>query len=319
MTMTALTTMALALPLALVVAQDDGAGSKATGLTRTETAAFLESTPKELPRFEVITLEYSVAADLADVLSSLLSPANKVMVDKRTNSLLVMAADVDAMDSILRIVAALDVPVGGAPEQRSASEAPKVDELFPKVSGDLEIKAEGDDGGTTLLDLMAAYSKLTGQNITIGVETRQILGSSHTGLLRSTTIAANQVQSFVEHLLAANDCVLEPIKISEPRLVGVTSLRAKSRNVFRSNAIHIDVADIAIAAQHPAVLWTTSVELQNVDVRHLSNSMRMMLTDAGTQQMIPAGNSDSMILTALGSNLANLVKTLQLVDERSKQ
>ena len=62
---------------------------------------------------------------------------------------------------------------------------------------------------------------------------------------------------------------------------------------------------------------TTMVTLPNTDVRTLSNSMRAMVTDPNTMQVIPVGNSNSLIVTGFGSNVAALVRMLQLVDEAS--
>ena len=61
----------------------------------------------------------------------------------------------------------------------------------------------------------------------------------------------------------------------------------------------------------------TVLNLPNTDVRTLSNSLRTMLTDANTQQIIPLGNSNSVLLSGFGSNVAALAKMLQFVDEAS--
>jgi hypothetical protein len=49
-------------------------------------------------------------------------------------------------------------------------------------------------------------------------------------------------------------------------------------------------------------------------VRQISNSMRTMITDANTMQMLPAGNSTSMVLTGFGPYLAGMVEHLRLID-----
>ena len=53
-------------------------------------------------------------------------------------------------------------------------------------------------------------------------------------------------------------------------------------------------------------------------MRTLSNSMRTMFTDANTQQIIPVGNSNSLIITGFGSNVASIVKMLRFVDDAAK-
>jgi len=66
-----------------------------------------------------------------------------------------------------------------------------------------------------------------------------------------------------------------------------------------------------------AVLITTVLNMPNTDVRTLSNSMRTMLTDANTQQIIPVGNSNSLILTGFGSDVVALARMLEIVDDAS--
>ena len=63
------------------------------------------------------------------------------------------------------------------------------------------------------------------------------------------------------------------------------------------------------------LLNTTVIHLPHTDVRQLSNSMRTMITDANTQQMLPAGNTNSMVLTGFASNVAALARMLRIVDE----
>jgi general secretion pathway protein D len=46
--------------------------------------------------------------------------------------------------------------------------------------------------------------------------------------------------------------------------------------------------------------------------------MRTMFTDQNTQQIIPVGNSNSLIITGFGSIVASIVRMLKLVDEASK-
>ncbi|MEO2236894.1 MAG: secretin N-terminal domain-containing protein, partial [Candidatus Poseidoniia archaeon] len=45
-----------------------------------------------------------------------------------------------------------------------------------------------------------------------------------------------------------------------------------------------------------------------------SNSMRTMLIDANTQQLLPAGNTNSMVITAFGDFAADLARTLKEID-----
>jgi hypothetical protein len=45
--------------------------------------------------------------------------------------------------------------------------------------------------------------------------------------------------------------------------------------------------------------------------------MRTMFTDASTQQIIPVGNTNTLILTGFGGHVASIVRMLQLAEESS--
>ena len=79
----------------------------------------------------------------------------------------------------------------------------------------------------------------------------------------------------------------------------------------------VEPEELANYQDQPATLITTVVTLPNTDVRQVSNSMRTMITDANTQQMLPAGNSSSMVLVGFGDTIRDLVDTLLTVDARS--
>ena len=68
------------------------------------------------------------------------------------------------------------------------------------------------------------------------------------------------------------------------------------------------------------MFWTRISGKKEILVKLLLSlrSMRTMITDANTQQMLPAGNTNSMVLTGFGSNVAALARMLQIVDEASK-
>ena len=79
------------------------------------------------------------------------------------------------------------------------------------------------------------------------------------------------------------------------------------------------VKDIGLYARHPAVLITTMIELPSTDVRTISNSMRGLLSDTITQQIIPVGNTNSLVLGGSGASIANLVTVLRECDEGAKR
>jgi type II secretory pathway component GspD/PulD (secretin) len=46
--------------------------------------------------------------------------------------------------------------------------------------------------------------------------------------------------------------------------------------------------------------------------------MRAMIVDANTQQMLPAGNSNSMVLVGFGDSVASMVRALKTIDKAAQ-
>jgi type II secretory pathway component GspD/PulD (secretin) len=193
-----------------------------------------------------------------------------------------------------------------APIQKSGSE------LFPAPSAGISIP---DD--TKLEKLVAEFSKVTGITAIFDPETRMLLQKSTTGLNRAVDVPATEVYSFVESVLVQNDLYLTVLHERDPRLFSVHS-RNPSRPM-RETPLLVASKDVASFAQHPAILITTILDLAHTDVRTLANSMRTMFTDANTQQVVPVGNSNSLIVTGLGGNVASIARMLQEADESAKR
>lgn len=187
-------------------------------------------------------------------------------------------------------------------------------DLFPSPKEGLSIKISA--GEPLKLDaLLEDFARVTGQNLLIGKDTRAILAASSTGLSRSVEVPAQEVYTFVESLLMHSDFAISPVTDREPRLLAVYSLNGQEAQRRRGDVVYVPSDRIELCSRHPAVLVQTVVDLPNTDVRTLSNSMRTLFTDANTQQIIPVGNSNSLILVGFGSHIASIVRTLLAIDQ----
>lgn len=188
--------------------------------------------------------------------------------------------------------------------------------LFPPAKGELVLEWTEAEGPPSVLDLIQRYAELTGQSLIFDPrypgETRQLLEDQRVPLDRGTRVAARDVQLFVESLLAGS-VMWSPGMTEQPRTVFVCSLKSPARNYVRESTIQITSDQIELARAHPAVAFTTVLELPNTDVRTLSNSMRSMIIDPNLLTIIPAGKG-SMVLTAPGAQLADMAKTLIAID-----
>jgi len=253
--------------------------------------------------FEIVTLEHAVASEAAPILAASASSGVKVLADVRTNSLLVHA-DPRGMAEIKDLIARLDQPVTQTP-----------DRLFPMPSADMVV-AVGEQGDSwSVWDMAMDYGRLTNQHFIIDDETKNYLQANRTGLGRSLVVPKGEVQAVLEHVLQQNDFVMLVLRQEEPRLLGIVSLQTGSRNNIRAHSMFVPGDELGKWTNHKSILITTVVHLPHTDVRQLSNSMRTMITDANTQQMLPAGNTNSMVLTGFASNVAALARMLKIVDE----
>jgi len=188
---------------------------------------------------------------------------------------------------------------------------------FPVASADLTIQGRAEEEPTSLLDMVLRLGELTGQHFVMSEEDRHLLAASEVPVERSLTVPASEVHSFVEALLVSSRFIMSMVRAEEPRLISVRGLDTDDRTHLRSTATTIPWEDLPIYERHPAFLVQTVIGLPNTDVRTLSNSMRAIVTDPNTLQVIPVGNSSHLILQGFGPTLAGLVRLLHLVDAES--
>jgi general secretion pathway protein D len=118
-------------------------------------------------------------------------------------------------------------------------------------------------------------------------------------------------------MMVINDFVCSRIGPEHISVVLISSTNVAGKGNPRKDARQVMPADIEQYADQPATLITTVIDLPNTDVRTLSNSLRQMFSDQQTQQIIPVGNSNSLIITGFGSDVASIVKMLKFVDDAS--
>ena len=207
--------------------------------------------------------------------------------------------------------ALLALPV---PLALGAQEGARCCELYPAAKGELVLEASGSDGGSTVEDIAMQYAELTGQKLIYNDETASLMQAQRSGIRGSVRVPAGEVQSFFELLMMSNDYLVHPLRKDEPRLLLIESLRTQARNTVRGMAHWTPEDSLGHFANHPATLVATVVQLPNTDVRQLSNSMRTMIVDANTQQMLPAGNTNSMVLVGFGAQVGELRNFLKRID-----
>jgi len=207
--------------------------------------------------------------------------------------------------------------LGWAADPVSVRPRPEDALAFPRPQAAVEIPVTVDGRAASLLDLVRLYGSATDQRFLIGAEVRNHLEQTDLGLDRPLSVSPEALQRVFELFLAESDFLLSVANESQPRLLRIHGLMTGERTGVRTSARFVPAERVDLMRAHPALLLTTVVDLPRLDVRQLSNSMRTMITDANTQQMLPAGNSNAIVLTARGSELAELVELFGRLDEVS--
>lgn len=172
--------------------------------------------------------------------------------------------------------------------------------------------AASKDGLLTLEEVLSEFQRVTGVHVVATSEVAATLSKVPAGLTLPLEIPAARVYSTVETLLSQNDYYLTLLQSEPPVMVGIQSSLVKqmpTRLWFTASA------DIDSVANHPALIVSTTVTLQNINVRDLSNSLRQMFQNPILQQMIPMGSSNTILLSGRGGEMAALVRILRALDE----
>ncbi len=203
---------------------------------------------------------------------------------------------------------ALEVP--------GASQAPAApDTLFPGATEDLALSWGADSEGLVLLDVVLAYGAVTQQRLSIDKDTQAMLSATSSQLDRPVVVPRAQVQGFFEALLRSSGCALTIDHAAEPRLIGVHSLyQSSSRNTLRSRAMSVEQGDLDLLRRHPAMLFSTQVHVPHLDARQLTNSIRTLIVDANTQQVLPLGSESAVHVLGFGPMVADMVQGFEQLD-----
>ncbi len=172
--------------------------------------------------------------------------------------------------------------------------------------------------GMSLAWFVSACEQATGINFTYSDDTAGLLENTKIRLLGQKVVPKEEFYSFFQMMMIINNFVCSKVGPDHLAVVEITSLKTQDRASAKNDAVQVDPEDLDIYEDQPATLIMTVVHLPNTDVRQLSNSMRTMFPDPNTNQLLPAGSTNSMIVTGFGSNVVAMVRMLKLIDEASQ-
>ncbi len=216
-------------------------------------------------------------------------------------------ASLTLLPTLILAAAAHQPAVEATPTSRVVSSTQDMP-LYPPAKSGLELNVDRADTPTTLIDVLTAYGEVTGQTFTYDNEVETFLRRTELNLTRTRTIPQAEVQAWVENLMAQNQYILQPILRGTEPLTSV--LHQNTTHMARLTATPVTVEQLPGLKHNAATLVTTTVNLPNIDVRQISNSMRSMILNQHTQTMLPAGATNSIHLTGPAPWVASVAESL---------
>ena len=171
--------------------------------------------------------------------------------------------------------------------------------------------------GMTLEQFVKTCQQITNINFTYSTDTASMLQGTKVRMFGPKVIPKDDFYSFFQIIMIINKFVCTKIGPEDLSVVVVASLDSPQRATIKQDAIYITPEEIEEYADQPATLVQTVLHVPNMDVRTMGASMRQLVVDPNTMQLIPIPESSSVILTGFGSNVSALTKMLLLIDKVS--
>lgn len=193
------------------------------------------------------------------------------------------------------------------PVEARSEDARKIDAMLPRPKRGFTLHATP-ERAPSLRDVVVQLEAATGVHFLVGDQAREQLSRTTSGLLSDIEVPPAAAWRVVETMLAQNGFVVVPSRGTEP--VTVTLASTLGNGSPKSLAIEIDASAIDACAEHPAVIFSTVLEVAALDARQLSTSLRQLYPDQRTQSILPLTGSQ-LLLVGMGADLVSAVRMIQ--------
>jgi len=192
-------------------------------------------------------------------------------------------------------------------------------DLFPPATRPIEVWV-AEPATNSLAYLVDELADATGVVFTASEVVRNMLRQTSTGLGTDLTIAPAEGWCWVEGLLLHNGFRLTVSTPRPPYVIGIVPKQPIGGRPAITFPLHVPEADLAVLEEHPALIVMTVLDLPHTDVRQLGNSLRALTNDpSGSQNLVPVGNSSSIIVSGTGQMVLDLVRMLRIVDDQARE
>jgi hypothetical protein len=166
----------------------------------------------------------------------------------------------------------LDAESGASMRSSDNAPAPSVLELaFPAPSGALHVPA----GASSLAELLASLSRATGVTYTVAASEKKAFEAAQLSLRQSITLQPAEAYAWIESQLLEHGFGLTCDANSRPATAQVRS--AKSSAAADADCLSVGVGDLDFVRRHPALGFTTTLKVENLDARVLPPTLRGLL------------------------------------------
>ena len=203
-----------------------------------------------------------------------------------------------------------DAPLQG---QDAGGEVPILQDLGPSWLLSFDENSEG----MTLEAFVKVCQVNADINFTYSNDTAADLQQTKVRMFGPKVIPKEDFYSFFQIIMIINRFVCTRIGPDHLSVVVVASLDSPARASIKQDAVYISPEEIEDYADQPATLVQTVLHVPNIDVRTMGTSFRALVIDPNTMTLIPIAESNSIILTGFGSNIAALAKMLMLINNVS--
>ena len=219
---------------------------------------------------------------------------------------------------MISLLAALILLAPAAPPSAQAQDGGETPVIQDIGNNNYLLTFDESPDGMTLEQFVKICQEITNINFTYSTDTSQMLQQNKVRMFGSKVIPKDDFYSFFQIIMIINKFVCTQIGPDDLSVVVVASLDSPSRATIKQDAVYITPEQIEEYANQPATLVQTVLHVPNMDVRTMGASMRQLVVDPNTMQLIPIPESSSVILTGFGSNVSALTKMLLLIDKVSE-
>ena len=205
----------------------------------------------------------------------------------------------------------------GASARTSASSSRPLADLMPRPLQPFTLRATA-KSAPSLVDVLLELERATGAHFVVPDEAREQLARASSGLLSDLEVPPEAAWRVVQTMLVENGFVVEPSRGGAPVTVTLASRTSRGSGTLKERAVVVDAAEIEACVDLPAVIFLVVVEVEALDARQLSTTLRQLYPDQQTQSILPTTDSQ-LVLVGLGPTLAESVRMIRTCDAEERQ